>query len=103
MGRNWMWSFACGVAKRKALEMAAAEQGIAECDIDRTVPLHSHDGTMQSQFAKGWHSLDSVEIYEIRNRHRFKILNTGNDKVAAHCATHIANLRALFNQHKDAS
>ena len=92
MGRNWMWSFACGVAKRKALEMAAAEQGIAECDIDRAVPFHSHDGTMQSQFAKGWRSVTPAEVYESRNKHRFKILTTGNSKVAEHCA----RLRALF-------
>lgn len=94
MGRNAMWSFAQGRAKRLTREHEAAEQGIAECDIDRTVPLHSHDGTLQSQFAKGWHSVTAAEVYEARNRHRFKILTTGNDQVAAHCA----RLRALFDK-----
>ena len=33
-----------------------------------------------------------AEVYESRNKHRFKILTTGNSKVAEHCA----RLRALF-------
>ncbi|MGU5581401.1 hypothetical protein [Aeromonas hydrophila] len=94
MGRNWQWSFDHGRSKRLDLERAMAEQGVAECDIDRTVPLHSRDGTMQSQFAKGWCSVTPAEIYAARNRHRFKILTTCNDKVAVHCA----NLRALFKK-----
>lgn len=94
MGRNWQWSFDHGREQRLKLEREAAEQGIAECDIDRTVPLHSRDGTMQSQFAKGWNSVTASEIYAARNRHRFKILTTGSDKVAAHCA----RLRALFDK-----
>ena len=92
MGRNWQWSFDHGYAKRLEREREAAEQGIAECDVDRTVPLHSRDGTMQSQFAKGWRSVTPSEIYDARHRHRFNILTTGNDKVAEHCA----RLRALF-------
>lgn len=99
MGRNWQWSFERGRELRLMREREAAEQGIAENAVDRTIPLHSHDGTMQSQFAKGWHSVTAAEIYDARHRHRFKILTTCNDKVAAHCA----NLRALFNQHKDVS
>ena len=79
-------------AHRGLVTPALAEQGIAECDVDRTVPLHSRDGTMQSQFAKGWRSVTPSEIYDARHRHRFNILTTGNDKVAEHCA----RLRALF-------
>lgn len=94
MGRNWQWSFDHGREQRLKLEREAAEQGIAECDVNRAVPFHSHDGTMQSQFAKGWHSVTAAEVYEARNRHRFKILTTGNDQVAAHCA----RLRALFDK-----
>ena len=92
MGRNWQWSFDHGREQRLKREREAAEQGIPECDVDRTVPFHSHDGTMQSQFAKGWRSVTPAEVYESRNKHRFKILTTGNSKVAEHCA----RLRALF-------
>ena len=92
MGRNWKWSFDHGREQRLKLEREAAEQGIPECDVDRTVPFHSHDGTMQSQFAKGWRSVTPSEIYDARHRHRFNILTTGNDKVAEHSA----RLRALF-------
>lgn len=94
MGHNWKWSFAQGRAKRMELERQAAVQGIAECDVDRSVPFHSHDGTMQSQFAKGWHSLDAVELYQLRNIYRFKILTTCNGKAAEHCA----RLRELFKK-----
>ncbi|MEH8118450.1 hypothetical protein Q7I37_12885 [Aeromonas allosaccharophila] len=52
MGRNWEWSFNHGREQRLKREREAAEQGIAECDVDRRVPLHSRDGTMQSQFKK---------------------------------------------------
>jgi hypothetical protein len=97
MGRNWQWSIEHGREQRLKLERESAEQGIAECDIDRTVPLHSHDATMQAYFAQGWRSVTPADVYQARNKHRFKILTTGNDKVAMHCA----NLRSLFN--KDAS
>ena len=60
MGRNWQWSFDHGREQRLKLEREAAEQGIAECDVDRAVPFHSHDGTMQSQFAKGWRSVTPI-------------------------------------------
>lgn len=53
MGRNWEWSFNHGREQRLKREREAAEQGIAECDVDRSVPFHSHDGTMQSMFKKG--------------------------------------------------
>lgn len=94
MGRNWEWSFERGRKERLELELKAAEQGIAECDVDRRVPLHSHDGTMQSQFKKGWRSVTQSEIYAVRNRHRFNILTTCNGKAAEHCA----RLRALFKK-----
>jgi hypothetical protein len=94
MGRNWQWSFNHGREQRLKREREAAEQGIAECDVDRSVPLHSRDGTMQSQFAKGWRSVTPSEIYDARNRHRFNILTTCNGKAAEHCA----RLRALFKK-----
>ncbi|MGU5635182.1 hypothetical protein ACV1DV_06475 [Aeromonas veronii] len=93
MGRNWEWSFNHGREQRLKREREAAEQGIAECDVDRSVPLHSRDGTMQSQFKKGWCSVTPSEIYDARNRHRFNILTTCNGKAAEHCA----RLRALFS------
>lgn len=93
MGRNWEWSFNHGREQRLKREREAAEQGIAECDVDRNVPLHSRDGTMQSQFAKGWRSVTPSEIYDARNRHRFNILTTCNGKAAEHCA----RLRAIFS------
>ncbi|WP_279476993.1 hypothetical protein [Aeromonas veronii] len=60
MGHNWEWSFNHGREQRLKREREAAEQGIAECDVDRSVPLHSRDGTMQSQFKKGMVFRDAI-------------------------------------------
>ncbi len=59
MGRNWEWSFARGRQMRLDAERTAAEGG---APVPSVPPLHSGDGTMQSQFSKGWYSPTPVEI-----------------------------------------
>ncbi|MCB5226159.1 hypothetical protein JAO78_004955 [Alishewanella sp. 16-MA] len=58
MGRNWDWSFNHGKQRRLEAEILAQKAGTTVSQP----PLHSHDGTMQSQFEKGWHSVTPVEI-----------------------------------------
>jgi hypothetical protein len=93
MGRNWQWSVEHGREQRLKREREAAEQGIAESDVDRAVPLHSHDGTMQSQFAKGWHSVTARDIYQVRHP-QLGAISANQPKVAGH----IARLRELFKE-----
>lgn len=59
MGRNWQWSFEQGCAKRLEAEKAAFDNGLP---APAKPPLHSHDGTMQSQFSKGWYSVTAAQI-----------------------------------------
>lgn len=61
MGKNWQWSYQQGRVKRLNAEVKAANDGVA-FDV-RKVPLHSHCGTMQSHFSKGWHSVTLGEIH----------------------------------------
>lgn len=58
MGKNWQWSFSLGKQRRLEAEALAHKAGTTVSQP----PLHSHDGTMQSQFEKGWHSVTPVEI-----------------------------------------
>ncbi|MEE2025046.1 hypothetical protein [Alkalimonas mucilaginosa] len=58
MGRNWDWSFAKGKERRLQAEQACHTSG----QPVPPPPLHSHDGTMQSMFENGWHSVTPVEI-----------------------------------------
>jgi len=83
MGRNWQWSFEQGRTKRLAAEKAAFESGQP---IPASAPLHSHDGTMQSQFTKGWNSVTLVQIQ--RHLHPPKPLG--------HVLTDNTRLRDLF-------
>ncbi|NOU53119.1 hypothetical protein HG263_21700 [Pseudoalteromonas sp. JBTF-M23] len=60
MGRNWEWSKNQGRIKRLKAEVAARQSG-QPFDASN-VPLHSYDGTMQSKFAHGWHSVTETDI-----------------------------------------
>ncbi len=60
MGRNADWSFDKGQAKRIKAEVDAAMHNMPFNPNE--IPLHSHDGTLQSFFTKGWHSVSPVEI-----------------------------------------
>ncbi|WP_304635520.1 hypothetical protein [Pseudoalteromonas sp.] len=67
MGKNWDWSYQKGREKRLQLEVDARMHNLPF--NPKNIPLHSHDGTMQSHFNKGWRSVSAVDI-EIRvNRH----------------------------------
>jgi hypothetical protein len=94
MGRNWDWSLAHGREQRLTHERNAAEQGIADPDVSRAVPLHSHDGTMQVLFARGWNSVTPAEIYQARHQLPFTPVRPSSTKPDP-----CARLRALF--HKD--
>lgn len=60
MGKNWQWSYEHGRKKRLYAELTAYK---TSQPLDSSnIPLHSHDGTYQSQFNKGWQSINSVEI-----------------------------------------
>lgn len=63
MGQNWEWSFKHGKQRRLEAEVLAQKSGTTVSQP----PLHSHDGTMQSQFEKGWHSVTPVEIQRAIN------------------------------------
>jgi len=58
MGKNWDWSYNHGKQRRLEAEILAQKAGTSVS----APPLHSKDGTMQSQFEKGWHSVTPVEI-----------------------------------------
>lgn len=60
MGANWQWSFAKGRADRLAAELRHYHTGQPAGEPG----LHSHDGTMQSQYHRGWSSPSPVEIYQ---------------------------------------
>jgi hypothetical protein len=60
MGSNWQWSQKQGRAKRLAAEADARQHGTPF--NPEAIPLHSHDGTMQSKFAYGWRSVTEVDI-----------------------------------------
>tara|TARA_Y100000034_G_C6780701_1_gene348937 strand:- start:250 stop:510 length:261 start_codon:yes stop_codon:yes gene_type:complete len=67
MGKNWQWSYQQGRIKRLKAEVEATMNG---CVLNaHVVPLHSHCGTMQSHFAKGWHSVTQSEIYSKLHGH----------------------------------
>ena len=57
---NWRWSYHQGREERIAQETAALMNG--HPFNPNTIPLHSHDGTMQSYFAKGWRSINSPVV-----------------------------------------
>jgi hypothetical protein len=59
MGKNWDWSFEQGKRQRLAAEQMAYQHGVY---VPNTLPLHSHDSTMQSYFRKGWFSVSVVDI-----------------------------------------
>ncbi|CAM4175404.1 hypothetical protein [Pseudoalteromonas byunsanensis] len=60
MGRNWDWSREQGRIKRLEAEVQAR---VNNKPFDaNNVPLHSHDGTYQSMFNKGWHSVLEIDI-----------------------------------------
>lgn len=60
MGKNWDWSYQKGREKRLKLEVDARMHNLPF--NPKKIPLHSHDGTMQSHFNKGWWSVCSVDI-----------------------------------------
>ncbi len=60
MGKNWTWSFHKGREKRLAMELVASKGE----SVDRGIPLHSHDATMQRYFERGWHSVSHSQIYQ---------------------------------------
>jgi len=60
MGKNWDWSFKKGREKRLKLEVDSRMRGLQFDPLH--IPLHSHDGTMQSYFTKGWRSVNQVDI-----------------------------------------
>ncbi|ODS10942.1 hypothetical protein VSF3289_01203 [Vibrio scophthalmi] len=64
MGKNWQWSYQCGIDKRLAAEYEAQHNNRA---IPTTPPLHSHEATMQSYFESGWHSVSINQIYKYCN------------------------------------
>lgn len=110
MGRNWLWSVSHGRTKRLALEREAAERGIAEDAVDRTPPLHSHDGTMQDLFVRGWLSVTPTEIYRVRSgvtapvSHSTSFFSPSNeaDSAMQYGRDKCASLRAILNN-KDMS
>ncbi|TMP27189.1 hypothetical protein CWB99_15845 [Pseudoalteromonas rubra] len=60
MGKNWEWSYKQGRYRcLKAETEARSNNTPFDSNI---VPLHSYDGTMQSKFSKGWHSVSEVDI-----------------------------------------
>ncbi|RZF83725.1 hypothetical protein EXT46_05375 [Pseudoalteromonas sp. CO325X] len=60
MADNWQWSYDKGRTTRIENELAARMNQHPFNPDD--IPLHSHDGTMQSQFSKGWQSVSEVDI-----------------------------------------
>ncbi len=60
MADNWQWSYDKGRTTRIERELAARMHQHPFNPDD--IPLHSHDGTMQSQFCKGWQSVSEVDI-----------------------------------------
>ncbi|MDK1288508.1 hypothetical protein [Pseudoalteromonas umbrosa] len=60
MGKNWDWSFKQGRIKRLNYEI---ESRLNDLPFNSNeIPRHSHDGTMQSRFVKGWQSVTEAEI-----------------------------------------
>ncbi|KZN57616.1 hypothetical protein N473_07000 [Pseudoalteromonas luteoviolacea CPMOR-1] len=60
MGSNWDWSRQQGRRKRIEAELAAHKLGL---QFDKgAIPIHSLDGTMQSQFEKGWRSVSETDV-----------------------------------------
>ncbi|KZX01014.1 hypothetical protein JL49_08150 [Pseudoalteromonas luteoviolacea] len=60
MGCNWEWSLNQGRIKRLNAEVLARKNG--QPFDAKKIPLHSYDGTMQSKFAHGWHSVTETDI-----------------------------------------
>ncbi|TQF69566.1 hypothetical protein [Pseudoalteromonas luteoviolacea] len=60
MGSNWDWSRQQGRRKRIEAELAAHKLSLP-FNKD-AIPIHSLDGTMQSQFEHGWYSVTAVDI-----------------------------------------
>lgn len=60
MGKNWDWSYHRGREKRLQLGVDARMRGLPFDPL--CIPLHSHDGTMQSYFTKGWCSVNQMDI-----------------------------------------
>ena len=91
MGRNWQWSFDHGREQRLKLERGrrAGYRRVRCPDRPcRSIAMTAPCNPSSPGLALG----HPAEVYESRNKHRFKILTTGNSKVAEHCA----RLRALF-------
>jgi len=60
MGKSWDWSYQKGREKRMELEVDARMHSMP---FDpREIPMHSHYGTMQSHFNKGWQSVRAIDI-----------------------------------------
>ena len=60
MGKNWDWSYLKGGEKRMDQEVDARMHNMP---FDpRKIPMHSHCGTMQSHFNKGWRSVSAIDI-----------------------------------------
>ena len=60
MGKNWDWSYQKGREKRMEQEVDARMHNMP---FDpRKIPMHSHCGTMQSHFNKGWQSVRAIDI-----------------------------------------
>lgn len=64
MGANWEWSYQQGKAKRLEAEKAKHDHNTP---VPAVLPLHSHDGTMQDLFEKGWASVTPVQIQRNNN------------------------------------
>lgn len=60
MGKNWEWSLKKGKEQRIKLEVDARMHGLPF--NPNNIPLHSHCGTMQSHFNKGWLSVSAIDI-----------------------------------------
>lgn len=60
MPKLWDYSFKKGREKRLQAELKARMNRMP-FNVDE-VPLHSHSGTLQSCFQKGWYSVSEVDI-----------------------------------------
>ncbi|MCG7545563.1 hypothetical protein MHM93_15380 [Pseudoalteromonas sp. MM17-2] len=60
MADNWAWSYDRGRTQRLEQEVKARMSSHPFNPND--IPLHSHDGTMQSKFKEGWLSVSEIDI-----------------------------------------
>lgn len=90
MGRNADFFLAHGRACRLELETAIAE-GKADSSAIHSIPLKSHDGTLQSAFRRGWKAVPERDLYLARRRR-------SSPSPAEQVPQRIAKLRALFKE-----